>query len=112
MDFFKVLVWENAIKEAIRLLFIKIPLLGAGPFAPIITWIVTKFTDKLYAVIKEFVDIKSIALRNSGLHREWEISSATLYAHAVEYGEDSAQFKEERNAHKDRWRKLVSFTPN
>lgn len=110
MDFFKELVWQNAIEEALSLLFTKMPLLGIGPLAPLVTWVVTKLTDVLYEKIKMLVDVKSVALKNDGLRREWEISNATLYHYALEYGEDSPQFKEERNAHKDHWRKLVSLT--
>lgn len=62
MDLLKTLVWDNLVKAAIGRLFAAIPFLGWGPIGYLIGFIVTKITDYLYEVMKEWYNVESILL--------------------------------------------------
>lgn len=111
MDLVKPLIWDNIVEEALSLLFSKLTFLTWGPLNAIILYAVTKFTDKMYVLLKEFVDLKKIPFKNDEILREYEIAAATLFVMAVDHGEDSIQFKEERLAHKNHLATFIRIAP-
>ena len=111
MDLIKPLIWDNIVQGALRLLFSKLTFLTWGPINGIVLFIVKKFTDKMYELLKELVDLKKIAFKNYDILREYEIASATLAVMAKDHGIDSPEFKSERETFRVHFSKLVRIAP-
>ena len=106
---FRSLVWDNLIKAAIKRVFMAVPFLAMGPLGKITVYILTKFADKLYVVLKEEVDVQRIIFRNRKLGREFGRASVKLKIIAKSKGIDSNEFKNAREIHKKRLSDFVRF---
>lgn len=87
----KELVWDVAVKAALSLLFAAVPWLG-----DILNPIVILFTDKLFEVISQFIEVSAIQMRNSEHQREFEAKSIELRQAAKNLGLDSDEYKKVR----------------
>lgn len=111
-DLFKTLVWDVLVREAINQLTkasILSPILSWGPLNFIFTWVVLKLTDKLYVMVRMFIDVTKIRLKNAAAENAYNLASSSLKVIGINYGEDSEEFEDARLNHQDKLSKLVRF---
>lgn len=109
VDTFKELVWDLVVREALRKLFSKVAWLGWGPIGAFITHFALKYSDEIYSMIKEFIVIEGIILRNAEFKEAYGKSSVKLKIVAKNKGIDSPEFKEVRETNKKDLSKYVRF---
>lgn len=107
MNFVKSILWDLAVKEAIRRLLAAWPLLAWGPIAPVVTWILTKIADKVFAELEKFAVTEGIRLRNNAHNLDFDRAALALQIVADSFGPDSEEFKRERENAKLRLSRLV-----
>lgn len=96
LDAFHAIVWNNLIRAGLAALFAQVPFLGLPIISNIVTWIVMKFSDYLYAGFQMFVDIQYIRFKNQQLQTEYDKSSVALQVIAYDHGIDSKEFEDAR----------------
>nr|BFD58919.1 hypothetical protein CKG001_10260 [Bdellovibrio sp. CKG001] len=96
MDLFKDLVWDSLVKAAITRMFVAMPALAWGPFGVFVTWVVTKFADRLYEHAREYVALETIAFKNKQLEKEFDRRLVMLRIIERESGLGSEAFKKGR----------------
>lgn len=108
-DIFKDLVWGALVRAALGALFKAAPFLGWGPIGIIVTFLVTQFAEKLYEVVREYVQIEVIILRNEAHRKEYDAASTRLKIIAHSSGIDSPEFQKARDENKKALSKFVQF---
>lgn len=111
VDLFKTLVWDNLVGAALQWLFVTIPFLAWGPIGAVVTWIVMKFTDKFYAMVKLFISVELIVFRNLEFGKTYAAAQINLKQIAGEKGIDSQEFKDAHVKEKQALSNLVKFDP-
>lgn len=109
IDLFKTLVWDNLIKAALADLFASVPLLGWGPIGYVITALVIRFSDKLYAGVKLFIEVKEIVFKNESLKNEYGRRSVELKIVAHDYGILSPEFEKAHEKNRNAMADFVRF---
>jgi hypothetical protein len=107
---FKNLVWDNIVNSVLASLFVAAPWMKVWPIGPIVTALVKKLTDKVYAGISLFIDLQAIVLVNQAARAEYEREVTRLRIIAIDHGPDHPAFKEARDAAKASLAKFVSFS--
>jgi hypothetical protein len=108
-DFFKAAVWDNIVKAALGRLFVFLPILGWGPIGFVVSWVVTHFTNQLYDLLKEAIQMEAIALRNESHRKAYERASVVLKVIALDKGINSPEFQKARDEHKRSLTQLIRF---
>lgn len=108
-DFFKELILDNLIKASLRRLFLKIPLLGWGPFGIIITYFANKYAELFFEEMKMVVAIEKIKITNSEFESAYARASLKLHITANNYGTNSPEFKRIKHEAKEALATLVQF---
>jgi hypothetical protein len=109
MDAFKVLLWDTIVKSAISRLFIIVPFLGYPIIGTIVSVLIVKFTDIMYAGIKMAINLNSISIANEELRIKYNDSAVRLHIIANDKGITSKEFIDERKKHQDALSSLVRF---
>ena len=108
-DLFKTLVWDVLVRAGLAALFTALPFLNFWPISWLITMVVNKYSDILYASVKEFVKIEFIALRNENFEKQYNISSSTLKIIAIKYGIASEEYVNARIKNVDTMDNVVKY---
>ena len=95
-ELFKQLVWDTMVRAALAKLFAAAPFLAWGPLGPVVTYLAVYFTDKLYAIMAQTIEMEFIAFKNEAHRRTFDKSVNELQSIADGPGVDSPQFKEQR----------------
>lgn len=106
---FKTLIWDSLVSAALRQLFAAVPFLGWGPIGWLVSLIVTKVADYVYAAVDEFIDLKVIAFKKMELAREYSKVSLDLKNIALSKGIESDEFKAAREVGKKSLSALIKF---
>ena len=109
MDSFKEILWDSLVKAAIARLFIVAPFLGYGPIGVLVSYIITKYSDIFYAVLKLSLNLEQIAVNNEELRIAYNDAAVKLHIIAKDKGIDSSEFKEFRNESKKALSAFVRF---
>lgn len=109
MDLFKDLIWESLVKAAIAKLFVAMPALAWGPVGVFVTWVVTKFADRLYEHAQEYIALETIAFKNKKLETEFSRRMVVLRIIERESGLDSDAFRKGREDAKKALSDFVRF---
>lgn len=106
---FKSLVWDNALKLGLELLFANAPYLNVWIVRSIISSIAKMSTDWLYAALKTVADMSAIPLINAQLKSRFDNDSVALRIVAMKHGIDSQEFKEAREEAADAFAEFFRF---
>lgn len=109
-DNFKALFWDVIIKQVINRLFVAAPWLAWGPFGWAVSFLITRFTDKIYTLVRYMVDDAKIVFRNEQFQKEYDRASVKLKILLKEKGMESPEYKAARKEHLEALSSLVRFT--
>lgn len=107
---FKDLIWDNLVRAAIKKLFAALPILSWGPIGWFVTRVIYKYADVLYIELRDAAKIKSIALRNKQLEKQFHLASIDLKVIAMNKGEESDEYIKAKEIAKDKLSDLVRIT--
>jgi len=108
-DAFKNLLWDSFVKATLFKLFTAVPLLGWGPFGMIITFFVSKYSNQLYEAVKYMINVELIVLKNYEAKKSYDIARIKLSILYHSKGQDSQEFKDAREIHKNILSNFVSW---
>lgn len=63
-DFFKILIWDLIVENAIKKLFLTVPFLGWGPIGFVVSTLIKRFAGMAYETSKRMLEFESIAFQN------------------------------------------------
>lgn len=109
IDIFKELLWDSIIRKGLAALFAKIPLLGWGPIGYVLTFFIMKWSDQIYELVVEFIDVSRIVFKNETLQKEYDKASVRLKLVAKGFGWTSPEFEEARDANREHLSNFVRF---
>lgn len=107
--FFKELIFDNLIKASLQRLFLKIPLLGWGPFGIIITYFANKYGEIFFEEMKTIIVIKKIIITNSAFESAYHKATLKLKVYSQNYGVDSVEYQRVKDEAKKSLADLVQF---
>lgn len=96
-DFFQTLVWDNLTQAAITALAASIPALKVWPLSAVIGYILTKFSNNLYGLLRKAVDLKAIVLTNDAHRKEFDAAVVKLSIYERSYGTGSPEYQKARD---------------
>lgn len=105
----KTFVWDTLVETEIAALFVAVPWLGVWPLGPIIHFLLTTFSDRLYAEGRLGVDEAAIVFVNAAHKAAFDTELVKLKVIAHEKGVESDEFKKERADAREALRKFVSY---
>lgn len=108
-ELFKQLVWDTMIRAALSQVFAAVPLLAWGPIGPVVTWVAVHFTDKLYVLLSEVIEMEYVAFKNTQHRKAFDVAAFNLQLVADIHGPESEEFKHEREEAKSRLSQFVRF---
>ena len=108
-NIFKNLVWDNLITVGITAFFSYAPFLAVWPLKPLITFILTKFADQIFAVVKLNIDLAAIELLNAEHKKEFTLAAIKLKSLEKDKGLNSVEYKTAREEAKLALSKFVMF---
>lgn len=111
MDLFKTLVWDNLIKAALGQLYAAFPILNLPVIGWFVQFVILKYTDLLYAGMKEWVQFKEIMIKNLNLEHEYDRADVKLRLVHDEHGPESAEYKAAAKEEADAFSNFIKFAP-
>lgn len=63
-DFFKTLIWDIIVAQAIKRLFVAVPFLGWGPIGFVVSSLIKRFAAMAYETSKTMLEFESISFAN------------------------------------------------
>jgi hypothetical protein len=108
-DIFKSVVWDNLIQVALAALFAYAPFLALPVLKPVISYIITMFSDKLFSAAKLAIDLEAIVLINESHKKAYANASVALKIIAHSKGIGSPEFLEARENAKKSFAKFIAF---
>lgn len=109
-DFFKELILDELLKASLRRLFLKIPILGWGPFGIIITYFASKYATLLFEEINLLIDFKRVVITNESFGKAYNKAMFKLKVYSTNYGVESNEYKRIKSEAKESLADLVQFT--
>lgn len=108
LDTFKELAWDIVVRQALAKL-LSLPLLGWWPLSEFITWIVLRYSEELYTLIKKFINTSLIVFRNQKFQDAYAQASIRLKRTALSHGIESLEFRKARDEDKKALSDIVRF---
>lgn len=108
LDAFKELAWDLVVRKALAKV-LSLPFLGWWPINEAVTWIVLRYSEELYALVKTFINTSLIIFRNRQFQESYAQASLHLKKTAMVYGIDSVEFRKARDDDKEALSRLVMF---
>ncbi len=109
LDTFRELVWDNLVAAALSSLYAAHPILGWGPIRMLIEYVVDRFGDALYGVLKEFMNLREIAFNKAEDRALFDKASVTLLILEREKGLESKEYKNAREHGKQTLAKVIDL---
>lgn len=107
MEIFKDLVWDNLIEAGLAKLYLALPFLNIWPINSFINYIVKTYSDALYELMDETVDVGEIILRNENVKEVYGTEAVKLKIIAKNKGIDSKEFKDARIKSREKLRAAI-----
>ncbi|NTU74269.1 hypothetical protein HGB07_09110 [Candidatus Roizmanbacteria bacterium] len=108
-NIFKNIVWDNLAQAGLVCFFGYFSFLNVPVIKPVLTYLMTAFSDFLFKNIKLAVDLEAIVLMNAAAKSEYNRSMVTLKIILHEKGADSNEFKIAKENAKKSFAKFVGF---
>lgn len=106
-SFFKDSAWDTLVDLALGLLFAEFSFLNIWLVRDGVRWLITRYSDKLFMLFTDFINVAYVVLKNKGLQEKFIEFNLNLKGIAKNKGVTSPEYKEARRVHQQEFAKKI-----